>query len=1484
MPTIATATVEKRGGLPTLSAGKVTPEVYAEFVRLSKAFFREKDVAATRQVARISGALTDSGHVEWYDANETNLESGDFNAFCTAFRAKFVSNRDDHKLQTTLYSSKQGDRDFLDWAQDVCRINRLIIGSDAHLSDSQLSHILRGNCDTELLKKIGTVTLDADPSTDLQGWIDEIQTLHEELAEERARIRRMMEAMLKTAKRVATPNAAPASTSTLPARNSQPREGTIPKLTEAEKQLLSDNQGCFKCRRVFQDHMSRDCPNGFPKKHYAITQALVDRFRPKATPTAAAAAVDTASSSAAPIGFSSVLEDAASDTEYVPFDSPTYTIPAVISDLHTEVFIDNGCSTVLIDEDLVRQLNARRRPFSQKQKLGLATKGQSVETAEWVTIEVELCERKWKSVIMRAKVVRGLFRPVILGTPFLNAHQLVHDFGAQTLIDPATGLNLLEGRILPTPPVEAKTRRASQPSKTPPPTDVRYFSIVPKQQKWSAGHNITAAMTQIRTRIEELAHQEEFDRREAKIRQEFADRFPTRLPDVDTLPRDVYHRIRLKDANQIITARQYQTPKKYKEAWKRLLQGHLDAGRLRPSSSNYSSPAFLIAKPGADDPRWVNDYRRLNSNTVRDQTPLPRIDDILADCGKGKIFGKIDMTNAFYQTRVHPDDIHLTAIATPLGLYEWTVLPLGGTNGPATHQRRMYQALREHIGVICHIYIDDIIIWSQDIEEHERNIRTVLQALRDNHLVCSSKKTKLFATRLEFLGHIVSSEGIQADPGKVEKLANWPTPKNSTEVRAFLGLLRYIAMFLPALAEHTTVLNRLTTKEADKDFPEWNKEYQEAFEAIKTIVLSSDCLTVIDYDSTDNEIFVTTDASDRRLGAVLAFGKTWDTARPVAFESRQLRPAEKSYPTHEKEMLAIVHALKKWRSSLLGYHFHVYTDHRTLEYFDTQKDLSRRQLRWAEFLSQYDYDLHYIKGEENTVADALSRLPDEELETTVATTVKIEADQSVVKAIQEGYTEDPWCVRLQESKEKTLGVEERDGLLFVGNRLVIPRNHELREQLYQAAHDVMGHFGFDKSYAALRDSYFWPNMREDLEKAYIPSCSKCQRNKSRTSAPAGPLHPLPIPEQRGDSVAIDFIGPLPEDSGFNAIVTMTDRLGGSDVRIEPTRTNVTAEEFAVIFFDRWYCENGLPLDIVSDRDTKFMSKFWKALHRLTGVKLKMSTSYHPETDGASERTNKTVNQILRFHVDRNQSGWVRSLPRVRFAIMNTINRSTGYSPFQLRMGRSPRVLPPLTMDAAKEESKIPEGFQAVEMFRQLELDVMDAQDRLLAAKVNQAHYANQDRGAEVKYEVGDLVLMSTENRRRAYKSKGDGRVAKFMPRFDGPYEVTEAHPDSSTYSLKLPFSDVKVDGFHSKLLKLWKPNNPLLFPDRQLPEPGPTLNTDGEPEWLVEKIVDQRKRGKGHQYLVRYVGYGPEDDRWLPGAELDELEAMDKWLEEHPQT
>ena len=200
-------------------------------------------------------------------------------------------------------------------------------------------------------------------------------------------------------------------------------------------------------------------------------------------------------------------------------------------------------------------------------------------------------------------------------------------------------------------------------------------------------------------------------------------------------------------------------------------------------------------------------------------------------------------------------------------------------------------------------------------------------------------------------------------------------------------------------------------------------------------------------------------------------------------------------------------------------------------------------------------------------------------------------------------------------------------------------------------------------------------MHTDLEKSYIPSCEACQRNKSQTTKAPRPLHPLPVPDEQADSVALDFIGPLPTDSGFNCILSMTDWLG-SDVRIIPTTMKATAKDTALLVFNHWYCKIGLPLDFVSDRDKLFMLRFWKALFQLSGVKLKMSSGYHPQTDGSSERTNKTINQAICFHMERNQKGWVRALPRIRFCIMNTINASTNYSGFQLRLGRSPQIIPP----------------------------------------------------------------------------------------------------------------------------------------------------------------------------------------------------------------
>src|SRR6202790_199921 len=1043
---------------------------------------------------------------------------------------------------------------------------------------------------------------------------------------------------------------------------------------------------------------------------------------------------------------------------------------------------------------------------------------------------------------------------------------------------------------------------------TPPPTPKKIRPPKPPMLENSGAPALAGCllpgpiMAAVRDRIEGLATQELLKNKDAKMKLKFADRFPLCLPDsTEDIPGHMFHRIRLKDPTKANNGKGYAAPKKYQEPWKRLLDDHLKAGRIRPSSSEFASPAFCVPKYIAGvpdltvDPQWVNDYRALNSNTVRDNFPLPRIDDILANCGKGKIFGKMDMTNSFFQTRVHPDDIHLTAVRTPWGLYEWTVMPQGGCNAPATHQRRMTDALRELLGKICHVYLDDIIIWSQTLEEHERNCTTVLEALRKASIYCNQAKSNLFATELCFLGHIISGTGIRPDPRKTDRIASWPQPTTATNVRGFLGLTRYIATFLPALAEYTSVLTPLTTKECDREFPPWTTEHQTAFEHIKDLVLSADCLTVIDYEDKASNIYVTTDASDRRTGAVLSFGATWETARPVAYDSYQLNDAEKNYPVHEKELLAIVKSFKKWRSYLLGAHFEVFTDHRTLEYFQSQKEMSRRQMRWSMYMADFDYNITYIRGEDNTAADALSRMPDTTPDaclaacmivytcnaptTHAAGILNIAAEQSLLDAIITGYETDSFARQLMKGIDmgSIEGATLTDKLLYVGCQLVIPQDLKVRELLYNLAHDTLGHFGFDKSYESLCDSYYWPNMRRDLENAYIPSCTECQQNKNRTTKPTGPLHPLPVPDDRFDTIALDFIGPLPEENGKDTILTMTDLLS-TDIRITGIHSSYTAAQVAVVLFDEWYCENGLMLHLISDRDARFTADLWTALHKLTGVKLKMSTSYHPETDGSSEQTNKTVNQAIRYHVDNNQKGWLAKLPRVRFAIMNTRNASTGFSGFQLKTGRSPRIIPPIV---PLTENATAEQITAHDIITRVHLDVQEAQDNLLAAKIRQAYHANEHRAPEDVYEVGDLVMLSTENRRRNYKRKGKTRVAKFMPRHDGPYTVTHTFPERSEYTLKLPNNPNTFPGFHAHLLKRYMPNDPLLFPDRKPPRPMPIVTEEGTEELYIDKIVDARRRGRGVQYLVRYEGYGKEHDEWRPGSEMADTDALDRWEDEN---
>jgi hypothetical protein len=1241
-----------------------------------------------------------------------------------------------------------------------------------------------------------------------------------------------------------------------------------------------------------------------------------------------------------------VLGTGESDTESDPSTVSPISVPHYIwhANIHAtsefptpiDCLLDNGAHLVLIRPETVTDLGLKIRKLKTPQCATVAINSQrhTFHLADYVVLSLSSLNNAWTSRPVRALIAADLCINILLGLPFLKHNKIVIDHELDTAIDKTTGFDLLHENN-PSPLTTPSRVLTSTSPKHKRDTILHIRRQVLEELKWRCmerrqkldENNLFEStlplnhIASIRNTIQRLASTQDILDLETKVKNEFKQIFEP-IPHINRLPPHEPARIHLKDAYKKISNRTYSCPRQYKDAFALLIQQRLESGFIRPSSSSFASPSFIIPKKDPKAiPRWVCDYRQLNANTIPDNYPLPRIDEILADCGKGKIWSTIDMTDSFFQTRIHPDDIHKTAVTTPLGAYEWCVMPMGLCNSPPIHQRRVMTVLRNHIGKICHVYMDDIVVWSQNLEEHALHVRIILQTLQDAGLYVNKKKTNLFRNEISFLGHIISQDGIQADPAKVQKIVDWPIPRSLKEVQQFLGLVKYLNAFLPHLAIQSSILSRLTHKDCVKNFPPWNNTYQSAFDKIKEIVLSRECLTVVDHNKLDsNNIYVTTDASDRCTGAVLSFGPTWETARPVAFDSSTLKEAELNYPVHEKELLAIIRAITKWKYDLVGSPFFVYTDHKTLLNFATQKDLSRRQARWMETLSAYDCKFIYVKGEDNTMADALSRYPStlttshsiahhnaqhphigfnkdsvvildrsQPLPTPLtsiaaltqvnpkSTKLEFSIDDNIVSKLRDGYRTDPWCRKLISASRGMPDLTIKDGLWFLTDRLIIPADCGMREHIFRLAHDTLGHFGFHKTYESIRNSYFWPNMRKDLEEGYIPSCVDCARNKSSTSKPAGPLHPLPVPDERCQSISMDFIGPLPLDEGHDCILTITDRLA-SDIRIIPTSTSLTARDLAVIFFDKWYCENGLPEDIVSDRDKLFMSTFWKHLTFLTGVKCKASTSFHPQSNGASERTNKTVNQCLRFHVERNQKGWVRALPRIRFHIMSSVNKSTGYAPFQLRFGRSPRILPPLFPNPPNPSQQ---HISAREVIENLQTDIADARDNLFLAKISQSHFANPKRSESPTYQIGDKVMLSTLHRRKDYKNKSQNRAAKFMPRYDGPYQIVDVHHAASTITLDMPNAPNLFPTFHTSNIKPWHANDDDKYPSRSLEQPGP-IEVNGSEEFLVDSILDHKKIGRGYRYLVHFTGYGSDSDRWLAGRELDNNEALDIYLKNNP--
>ena len=558
------------------------------------------------------------------------------------------------------------------------------------------------------------------------------------------------------------------------------------------------------------------------------------------------------------------------------------------------------------------------------------------------------------------------------------------------------------------------------------------------------------------------------------------------------------------------------------------------------------------------------------------------------------------------------------------------------------------------------IFIDDILIYSRSRKEHEEHLRVVLQTLREHQLYAKFSKCDFFKEEIQYLGHVITKEGIVVDPEKIRTIMEWPIPKDVADIRSFMGLAGYYRRFVEGFSRVAYPINSLQKK--GKVF-KWTSECQRSFEQLKHLLTTAPILSIAD---PNKDYVVCTDASKEGVGGVLM-----QEGRVIAYESRKLKEHEQKYSTYDLELAVVIHALKMWRHYLLGRKFLLLTDHHSLTNYFSQPTLNTRQARWAYFLSRFDFEIKHLKGKEDRVVDALSRkvqcvckISVSKWQSTLFERIKIVADQDVV------YQQIKQQVQQISGKETQQGYELDDvGMLYFNKRLYVPNEDSLRKLILDKFHisHYTGHPGYQKMVTGLRKEYHWPKMKREVAE-YLARRLECQQIKAEHLHLAGLLQPLPIPEWKWETISMDIITGLPRTKKNNdSIMVVVDMLSKA-AHFIPVQSTYKAVQIAHIFMQNVFKLHGLPKVIMFDRDVKFTSTFWKTLFAELGTQLSFSTAYHPQTDGQTERVNQVVEEMLRACVMMKPTEWEEYLHLVEFAYNNGYHSSTQLSPFEALYG------------------------------------------------------------------------------------------------------------------------------------------------------------------------------------------------------------------------
>ncbi|WVZ89506.1 hypothetical protein U9M48_035899 [Paspalum notatum var. saurae] len=680
-----------------------------------------------------------------------------------------------------------------------------------------------------------------------------------------------------------------------------------------------------------------------------------------------------------------------------------------------------------------------------------------------------------------------------------------------------------------------------------------------------------------------------------------------------------------------IAKRPYRMAPAELEELKEQLKDLQQKGFIRPSSSPWGAPVLFVTKKEGSL-RMCVDYQSLNAY------PLPRIDDLFDQLKGARYFSKIDLRSGYHQLKIRESDTYKTAFVTRYEQYEFTIMSFELTNAPAYFMNLMNKVFIDGLDKYVVVFIDDILIYSKDKEEHEHNLRTVLERLRDHKLYVKFSKCEFWLENIAFLGHIVTAEGVAVDPDKVQAIMEWQQPINVSEIRSFIGLAGYYDRFIEGFAKIARPMSTLLQK--DKKF-ESTEACERSFQELKKRLTTAPVLVLSDIH---RDFVIYCDTSRQGLGCVLM-----QDNKVIANASWQLWTHEQNYPTHDLELAAVVHALKTWRHYLIGNKCELYSDHRSLKYIFTQPDLNLRQRRWLELIKDYDLDIHYHPGKANVVADALSRkayskklVPTNEQlrqEITELNMHIVHEPEGMILTIQPTLVEQ--VKKDQASDEETQKIVNhikkdgttafiisKDGLVRYKDRLVMPKEGKVREIIMEEAHKSAYsiHPGANKMYQDLSQKFWWRGMKTDVAN-HVAQCDVCQQVKADHQKPAGLLQTLPIPTWKWDEVGMDFVTGLPKTKrGNDAIWVIVDRLTKT-AHFIPVKTTHGGAKLAQL-----YIEN--------------------SLHEALGTNLDFSSTYHPQTDGQTERVNQVMEDMLRACVLTYGKYWESSLPYAEFSYNN----------------------------------------------------------------------------------------------------------------------------------------------------------------------------------------------------------------------------------------